>query len=47
MYTLRVYILINRSDFVDEKEFETNNENEKAIDNTEKLEDNDGWKFDA
>lgn len=32
---------------MDEKEFETNNENEKAIDNTEKLEDNDGWKFDA
>lgn len=32
---------------MDEKEFETNNENEKAIDNTQKLEDNDGWKFDA
>lgn len=32
---------------MDEKEFETNNENEKAIDNTEKLENNDGWKFDA
>lgn len=32
---------------MDEKEFETNNENEKAVDNTEKLEDNDGWKFDA
>lgn len=32
---------------MDEKEFETNNENEKAIDNSEKLENNDGWKFDA
>ena len=32
---------------MDEKEFETNNENEKAIDNTQKLENNDGWKFDA
>ena len=32
---------------MDEKEFETNNENEKSIDNTEKLENNDGWKFDA
>lgn len=30
---------------MDEKEFETNNE--KAIDNTQKLENNDGWKFDA
>ena len=32
---------------MDEKEFETNNENEKSIDNTKKLENNDGWKFDA
>lgn len=32
---------------MDEKEFEKNNENEKALDETEKLENNDGWKFDA